>query len=600
MKKPQNKPVLKTETHLLLLLFTSAIVTAVCLSFAIGVYEWRIFFGYFRYPVIFILNWIPVLVVQAILLSLLNRQWMSFFLTGAVFLLASIGNFFKLKLRDEPFRFSDIGSIGAAMNVAGNYDLTLSKRVLAAIAVVVLISLLLWWLFKGGMKPGNRLFVLLLAVLSCFPLWRFAYSDSELYKQTAYHNLILITWDSNEYYIANGFMYPFLHSITDSRDIPPSGYSDAEAAAILSRYEEGSIPEERKVNVLAIQLESFTDLEKMGVEGISEDVYVPLRKLETECICGTLVPNIIGGGTIDTERCFIGGTYGMQSYHGNCFSYARALSSQGYYTSFGHPNRAYYYNRQSVAYYLGFDDAYFIDNYYQAVTGGEWRCDSTFLPDVFRQFGEDITGEQPVFSFRVTLQGHSPYNTTSYDEDGHFWPTSSASEETLYMVNNYLGMIAETQRYLLEGIDTLRDNPEPCVVLFYGDHNPRFDGKTVYQDLGLTFDMSTEKGFLDYYSTPWLLWANDAAKQVLGNDFIGVGPLISPGYMMNVLYEELGWDGCAFMQFTDSIMARMSVVTTNGYYMENGDYTTEPSPEGKAMLHDYECVQYYLHHQKVA
>ena len=599
MKKAKSKPLTQTKIHILLLILTSSVLTALCLSFAIGVYEWRIFVGYFRYPLIFLLNWIPVFVVQILFLSVLNRQWSSFLVNAVVFLGAAIGNFFKLKLRDEPFRFSDIGSIGAAMNVAGNYGLTVSKRILAAVALVLLIALLLWRFCRGGMKTGHRLLTAILAVISCFPLWKFVYSDSDLYRQTAYHNLILITWDSNEYYIANGFMYPFLHSITDSRDIPPSGYSEAEAAEILNGYEDELIPEDRKVNVLAIQLESFTDLEAMGVSGISPDVYEPLRRLETESICGTLVPNIIGGGTIDTERCFIGGTYGMQSYHSDCFSYARLLSSQGYDTSFGHPNRAYFYNRQSVAYYLGFDHAYFNDNYYQAVTGGEWRCDSTFLPNVFQQFEQDIAGDQPVFSFRVSLQGHSPYNTEGYDEDGHFWANTAASEETLYMVNNYLSLIAETQRYLLAGIDTIRDCSEPCVVLIYGDHNPRFDGETAYQDLGLSFDMSTEKGVLDYYSTPWLLWANDAAKQTLGRDFVGDGQVISPGYLMNVLFHELGWGRCAFMQFTDSVLERLSVVTTNGYYMENGEFTTEPSPEGEVLLHDYESVQYYLHHLPV-
>ena len=585
----------KTIRNTLVLLFSSALLCAFCLNFAFGMHEWPIFFGYFRHPLIFCLNWLPILLLQALVYSCFNRQWSAFLVTSSVFFSASLGDFFKLKFRDEPFVFSDIGSIRAGLSVAGNYGVGLSKRMILA---VVLLAVTAFVLFqnkeKDPMRRRERILIPAVVFIVCFPLWRYVYSDGELYLHLAEKNLIWETWDSRQYFVATGFPYPFLHSITESRDLPPSDYNEEEARHLLQQYKDQSIDDKKKTNILVLQLESFTDLEKLGVSGISGDVYTPLRILEGNTIHGILVPNVIGGGTIDTERCFLAGSYGLQSYWKDTPSYVRYFNSQGYFTSFGHPNREFFYNRKNVADYLGFDESLFLENYYQSVTEGEWRCDTSFLPDVFKQFQEEIQGASPVFSFRVTLQGHAPYNDTSYDENGHFWQSATASERTKYIMNNYLSMIAETQRLVLDGLNELSTNVEPCVVLIYGDHNPRLDEGTVYSDLGLSFDMQTKEGVINYYGTPWMIWANDAAKKIFEIDFRGNGPTVSPGYLMNVMFNTLGWSGNAFMQFTSEIQKTLPVVSTNGVYIENEKLVMNPSYEGQEQLHDYECVQYYM------
>lgn len=581
--------------NLVVLLLSSAVLNTLCLCFAFGVHEWPIFLGYLSHPVLFILNWLPILLLQTALYCCFNRHWPAFLIDAAVFLSGSIGNYFKLKFREEPFVFSDIGSVRAGISVAGNYGVSLNKRMVLAIVLLAAVALYLFFQRKRDpLKHAARIVILFVLLASVFPLWHFVYSDGDLYLNLAEKNLIWETWDSRQYFVATGFPYPFLHSITESRDVPPSDYDGEQAKQLLIQFEDHAIEEKEKINILVLQLESFTDLERMGVSGISNDVYSPLQALEKETIHGILVPNVIGGGTIDTERCLLTGSYGLQSYWKDSPSYVRYFNSQGYTTSFGHPNREFFYNRKNISDYLGFNESFFLENYYQDVTGGEWRCDKSFLPDVFRQFQESVNGEKPVFSFRVTLQGHAPYHDTAFDEDGHFWQSETASEQTTYIINNYLSMIAETQRLVLDGLMELSVNPEPCVVLIYGDHNPRLDDGNVYSDLGLSFDMQTEKGFLDYYGTPWMIWANNAAKEMMGSPFPGEGPTVSPGYLMNVLFDTLGWTGPAFMQFTSEIQKTLPVVTTNGIFIENERLTMNPDDAGKKLLHDYECVQYYL------
>ena len=41
--------------------------------------------------------------------------------------------------------------------------------------------------------------------------------------------------------------------------------------------------------------------------------------------------------------------------------------------------------------------------------------------------------------------------------------------------------------------------------------------------LGIDLDVSTLEGFYNYYATPYIMYANDAAKQITGNQFVGEG-----------------------------------------------------------------------------
>ena len=344
---------------------------------------------------------------------------------------------------------------------------------------------------------------------------------------------------------------------------------------------------------MAIQLEAFSDFEALGLEGIDAECYELYRQLKAESMSGTMIPNTIGGGTIKTERAFLAGTYGMLDYLKPSQSYVRYFDAQGYTTVGSHPNRCDYYNRINVNANLGFEDYWYTNNHYQELTGGEWYCDDVMLPEIFGQLRELIDGGEDVFSFNVTLQGHSPYNKEGYDFEKNFWDAPGASQESKYVFNNYLSSLNETMLYLNAEIDKLRDYSEPVVLFIYGDHKPIFSDSPVYEDAGMSFDMQSEKGFCDYYATPYMIWANEAAKAKLGHDFVGELPTVSPGYMMNVLFDALGWEGNAYMKFTDEIMQRLPVLSLNGGYIEDGEFAFELSEEAEGMLDKYKWVQYY-------
>jgi len=580
------------------LVLSSAALCAVCLSFAIGRYEnlFYIFLGYLRTPEIFLLNWLPLFLLQLFLYALFNRQWAAFLLSGIVALLMSFGNYFKLIYRSDPFTFSDLTSIRAGLMVAGDYDIGVDWRIALALIFLATATLIILFFARARAKGILRLVIAALVLCSVWPLWKFVYSDSARYYDNSYKNYLFVTRDTRDNYIANGFFYPFLYSITESSSIPPEDYSEEKTEKIYSAYRNEAVPSDGKMNLMVIQLESFCDLEAAGFTGIAPEVYAPLRRLQDECVSGTMVASVIGGGTVTTERCFLTGTYNQQDYYHPAWSYVRYLGGQGYRCFATHPNVGYFYTRETIDLLLGFDAFYGLENHFQDLTGGEWRCDAVYLPEVFRMASAEAESGEPVFSFHVSLQGHFPYNTDGFDREDDLWTGEGVSDSTRYQLNNYLSLIRETQEILLDELEKLRDDPSPTVVLIYGDHKPWF-GDPVYAELGISISMESEQGMVDYLGTPYLIWANQAAKEVLHDNMTGEGPMTSPGYLMSILFDRLGWKGPAFMQFTEEIRERIPVICTKGGYIEDGVYTQNLSEEGKEQLKQYQDVQYYVRYK---
>ena len=189
------------------------------------------------------------------------------------------------------------------------------------------------------------------------------------------------------------------------------------------------------------------------------------------------------------------------------------------------------YKRQNQ--YLGFENYYFVENYYEQFTGGEVAMDEVLFPEIINFYEENKETGKPYFSFNVSYQGHGPYDSEQYwwspkdtfidNSDGKLTDSQQCILET------YLGSIWNTNQNLAAFFDYFREEEEPVVIVLFGDHNPWMgDDGEIYDALGINMDLSTQEGFLNYYSTRYLIWANDAAKEVLDNDFSGEGPDIGP------------------------------------------------------------------------
>lgn len=583
----------------LVLLLAPAVIALFCLRLGLGLFYNELFWDYFRLPLLLLLNYLPVLGFYLLLYCLFNRHWAACLGTEILFVTSALGDFYKIKFRGEPFQFSDFGAIGAAMDVAGSYDLTPNRRILVVLTGSVLLVLGLALLARGRWRRPTRLIAGVLVLLSIVPLGRSVYFNTEIYESpAATSEHLIIGWDQQKQ-ISKGFVYHFLYSISGSSLRMPEGYDEGEAAALLAPYADADIPQDRKVNLMVLQLESYADLNELGISGIDPTVYAPLARLQEESLSGWMVSNVFAGGTVNSERCFLTGSMDLLEYMGHGDSYVWYLDGQGYATMGSHPNNRGTYNRSNVNQYLGFQDYRYADFYEEQMSAMDypWLTDPMLLPAATRQFLDSIHSGKPSFSFNVTMQGHSPYSQSCYGRfTDELWTGEGLSQKSREQLNRYLCSVRETGEMVWQTVEELRGEEAPVVLLLYGDHLPGLgEANSVYDELGVNFDRSTEQGFLNYYRTPYLIWANDAARELLGSELRGEAPMVSPSYLMSVLFDALGWQGSAWMQFTRSIREELPVLHAKNYYYENGSFTASLSQAGEKLRHDYACAQYYLY-----
>lgn len=556
--------------------------------------DWEMFLSYLNEPLILTLNLLPCVLLMYLFSFATGRVWAGFGLTAVTVFVLSLVNYYKIRIRSEALLVSDLVLAGEAAGILGRYTIEITGRALSAgvaLAAGLLFSCLL---VRGTLKkPLVRLVGTALSAAVLVGLVATVYLDDGLYNRTKNTSVDYNPWSDLSIFVSKGFVYPFLHSAGTAFPFRPAGYSEAAAEAILARYAEADIPQERKINLIAVMLEAYTDLSEYPQLGVDEAVYAPLHRLYAESLHGHLNVNIFGGGTVNTERCFLTGHLLNEEYRIPTNSHVWALRAQGYTCEGYHPGDSWFYDRQNVQRNLGFGRYYFLGDF-----GTDTRWDNSFFPLLAKLYaGRDKSA--PYFNFSVTYQNHGAYAST-YTADTAYLTGAGLSEPAYNILNNYLSGIADTSQRLWDFVDALRDDPEPVAVLFFGDHMPWLgDGNFILAEAGIDADFAHEAGFYTYYNTPYLLWANEAAKAVTGGDFTGEGPRISPGYMMNLIARECGWTGSGWLQYNDSVLDAMPIANTGAHiYRIDGALYTEAMLEGDAaqLVREHQFAEYYRKH----
>ena len=548
-----------------------------------------IFFNYFKHPHILALNLLPPILLVLLFWFLFGRAGAAFGTAAGIVLGFSVANFYKIQLRDDPLLAIDLTTVGEAGDILSRYQLTFHWKIGVTIFAVVFGLLFAHFLMRGR-PPGRRVRAIgAAAVLVCGAACAPLYASDTLYDEQVAGTELIDIWSDMQVYVSKGFVYPFLHSIPDAFPHPPEGYDEEQAQALLGAYEDGTIEEDEQVNIISIMLEAYMDLSVFENDRfqLSQDLYAPLHELQAECVSGPLVTNIFAGGTKDTEQGFLTGYTDPGTYRSPVNTYVWYLRSQGYTTEGFHPGGGWFYNRKNVNEYFGFERYLFVEDFEV-----EDRSDEFFFSEL-KEMWESRDKSAPYFNYSLSFQNHGGYDTASTGEVSYV-VQGELSDETYNMLNNYLTGVADTTQRLAGLADYFRDCEEPVVLVFFGDHMPWMgNGNSGYTDMGLNLDLGDQKGFMNYYSTRYYIWANDAAKAVTGNDFVGEGEAISPCFLMSKVFDLCGWEGPAYMQAMRTVSQRLPVIQSLGNYMEGGVITQTLSPEGAELAADFSSLEYY-------
>ncbi len=485
-------------------------------------------------PILIVLNALPVGLLLLGLACLLRNLFFGAALTNLLVCGFSIANRVKIEVRDEPVFPRDLSLLKEVFSAVGNYEIHYPVK---AIVLVLLVTAALAALgvFVGHQPlPAEKL-----------RGWR----GSLLGAAASFGALVLVTVTllgssslyesigaSNPYHLSTvfnetGFPYSFFHQFTTYLVDKPEEFSRSAAA----RWETGDRSGlGADVHLVMVMNEGFSDItdDPVFTYGPEEDPLPNLHALREDprAISGHVVVPGFAGGTANTEFDVLTGmqtnalsataTSAMRTVNRNLDSVLRVFANDGYHTSFFHPGDDWFYNRENVYRWLGAAETVFADEMEDLEYKGRWVTDDYMAGFIEEKFQEAAANGRRLCSYTTTIQNHMAYTAEKYGPDYDFPPlrTSAAlSEEVETMLAVYAEGARDADAMLGRLVDYFSGTEEPVVLAFWGDHLPYLgDNQLGYGELAL--DVSTREDGqenLAAYETPYVIWVNDAAAEVL-------------------------------------------------------------------------------------
>lgn len=510
----------------------------------------------------------------------------------------SLTNYFTTTFRGIPILASDLTIMGTAMNVVGNYkyslDLTRTITLLGLIAWCILLFRVKRLRLPKGKK---RISAILGSAAICFAsFWIMIYTP--VMTVTPMH-VTVNTFRPIKSYRKNGCVLTFMRSIQLMMIHKPDGYSANAAEEIAAPYRsETSSGNAKTPNVIAIMDEAFADLQAVGDFRTSEDVMPFYHSLTKNTVKGFSYVSVFGGQTANTEFEFLTGlskafvpasATPYQLYIKSLLpGLTTHLGNQDYQGMLAfHPFRANGYNRDHVYPNLGFSD--FISLKDLDVSASDkirnFVSDAADFQVIIDQYEQaKKKSNAPFYLFNVTMQNHSGYDQ---DFDNLDMPISIEEKCDDPELKRYLNLIHHSDTALKSLIEYFSKQKDPTVIVFFGDHEPGLSNEVYSKILEKNVEKLSAEENMNLYKTPFLIWANyDIEEQENVN--------ISMNYLSTLMLESTGMKLSPFNQFLLDIHKQIPVLTTNGYFGEDGSYYSlkdESSPYYES-LRKYQILQY--------
>ena len=598
--KPYFKRIsLEYIKYALLILIIGFIISLISLYFATGAFGVKMFLFYGLSKKILILNTIPIIIILAFLTLLFNSLGAGTLITSLISLIMTMANYFKIIFRNDNFVFSDIGLIGEAKEMLNTYTLNFPIAFYLFTILLVIITILIFKKLNQKIDfPKFRILALVLITVISVILYQKIYINPKIYDSLPISPMIN-TNSATQKYITKGFMYPFIYSTT-SKDIEePVGYNESKAKEILDSYKEENISDDKKVHVISIMLESYSDFSDLGNIQFTKDIYEYFHELQKKSYSGNIISSVFAGGTINTERKFLTGLSYQISPRKPVNSYVYYFNDQGYFTTGMHPGYSWFYNRINVNEYMGFNDYRFWNDTDRVELTDEYlwgdiASDKYVTEDIINQYEKVIKDKKYLFNFSVSYQNHGPQNE-EYDGDTYFKKTNSFTDKAYNATNYYFDGIYKTNKQIEALINYFETEKEPVVVILFGDHKPELGtDKTGFKSADINIDITTEEGFRNFYTTPYIIWGNDSAKERLDTDLEGNGPDLTSNFLMGEFFEIAGYKGPKFMQYSNEVKKDINVLHHEAYEEKN-KFTRVLSNDTSKKLKEYSNVEYYYY-----
>lgn len=432
------------------------------------------------------------------------------------------------------------------------------------------------------------------------------YASDEIYYGFPCTNSYYEARTYNEY----GMPYSFLHNFTANLVEKPENY-DKKSAILWEQGEDNQ--NGSQVHLIMIMSEAFTDItDEAGIEGEDPLQFFHSLQQEEHAISGRVVVPNFGGGTANTEFDVLTGmqtdslgaatTTSFTAVNRNLDSLFRIYNAAGYRTSFIHPGYHWFYNRENIYQRLGAGSSLFCEDMTDKEMKGTWITDDYVMDKIISDFETAVDSGELLYNYTTTVQNHMAYTLDKYGEDCEITmietqkPLSQNSRELLSV---YTEGIRDADHALEKIVSYFAASDEPVVLAFWGDHYPNLGGNlTVYNELGLIENLVYP---FQYYATPYVVWANDAAAQCLNWEYT-VDSLDLPdnGYLSAAFFGSMILELCGrgeatpYVAFLNQLRRELPVVWNNQYYFDGaGNLLYELSEEQHTLVSKWRCWSYY-------
>jgi len=484
------------------------------------------------------LNWLPLFLPMLLLYFAGLGATTSATFIGSLGIILSVANRFKILLRNDPLMPWDLSLGGELLGIVGSFG----RSMIVAGVLLALLYILAAVLAAKVIKSDKlRPIVRGVGVLAC--LLVIFISNYVFFSNSAINNRLVVTgnrYNQVNQFNSRGFMYSFLFALNTQRIEAPYGHDPERVREIIRTADTSSIDRlagEQLPHIIMIMGEAFSDISLLPYFDFSDFGGQPLSNwvaLRDESIQGHIFVPSHGGGTADTEfdvftglntRQFRGGIpFSFRMINDDFESIATILNSLGYRSEFVHPGFEWFYNRQNIYRWLGFERLVFIDEFEGLPTKGWYMNEHDTINRVIDMFEEHKARNPgiPYFHFCVTIQNHGPYVDKFIDGADvpipNFATTLDFNETETNALSNYFYAMYDADKELGRLVEHLRGLDEPVVVVYFGDHMPSLGLElygTLFPDI---HEPGSKEDLLRLFKTPFMIWFNDAALELYGID----------------------------------------------------------------------------------
>jgi len=547
--------------------------------------------------------------IQYFFAALFSNRLLGFLLTNISFLILSVASSLMMTITGTPLVPVDFVMASQLDDISTFINLPIKPYLVWGV-VIWLINMLIYTLMFVYLRRKKKfsfkkyiLRLVVLFVIASLNIHLMCFNKTFKNDFLASIKCEISGFDTASNYISNGFILTFFPRIGDLRIKAPSGYSKERIKELETISEVmKKVPDkisEKKVNVIAIQSESWWDPTLFENVTMSDDPMKNIRKLgkEKNGFFGKMVSPSFGCNTCIPEFEFLTslatkllpeGAYPYSQYvRKPVYSIARIFKENGYKTSAIHTYYKKFYNRKTAYPFMGFDELIGQEDLDKPVKKGTYISDM-YLTDVIIDKFNQKAGN-PLFLYAISMQNHGNYLSPRYETYDIDVNSNVLSKEDLSGLREAVQGVYDIDKSFMALVDYFRKSDEPTLLIMYGDHLPFLGiNSSTYRSVGfMKHDLLVRNK--NMYETPYVIWANyDISgfdiKERVGAQYLGINAV------KMAMVENLPWQFDFFDDFytNHTVFERYSVCDENGGYT-NGSVVTTEETEAYQMV-QYDCL----------